>query len=81
MIALDLLIVHYETLLIIHLRFTKKNAEDAKKEEKSNLYAILLDLKIIKRMRRSMVNQKFPNTHQFCNGDINKFVLLLSPYK
>ena len=21
--------------------------------------------------------KKFPNTHQFCNGDINKFVLLL----
>ena len=23
------------------------------------------------------LNKKFPNTYQFCNGDVNKFVLLL----
>ena len=23
------------------------------------------------------LNEKFPNTNRFCNGDINKFVLLL----
>ena len=31
------------------------------------------------------LNKKFPNTYRFCNGDINKFVLLLRkgvyPYK
>ena len=26
---------------------------------------------------RNGLNKKFPNTYQFCNGDVNKFVLLL----
>ena len=34
-------------LLIPYLKFTKKNVKDARKEEKSNQYAILLGLKII----------------------------------
>ena len=37
---------HYQVLLITYLKFTKKNAKDARKEERSNQYAILLDLKI-----------------------------------
>ena len=47
MIALDLCQPHYQVLLITSLKFTKKSAKDAKKEEKSNQYAILLGLKII----------------------------------
>ena len=54
-----------------------------------NQYVILLELKIInyiinatnvkKRQLKpiSELIKKFPNKHQFCNGDINKFVLLL----
>ena len=47
MIALDLCQPHYQVLLITYLKSTKKNAKDAKKEEKSNQYAISLSLKII----------------------------------
>ena len=89
MIALNLRRPHYQVLLITYLKFTKKNAKDAKKEEKSNQYAILLSLKIInyvinaknvKKIWLKPINgliKKFPNIHQFCNGDINEFVLLL----
>ena len=47
LIVLDLCQPHYQVLLITYLKFTKKNAKDARKEEKSNQYAILLVLKII----------------------------------
>ena len=69
----------------------KKNAKDVSKKEKSNQYAILLGLKIInyvanakdvkkKKKWLKPINgliKKFSNTHQFCYGDIKKFVLLL----
>ena len=82
--------------MITYLKFTKKNTKDAKKEEKSNQHAILLGLNIIncykcKECKKIWLKpihkliKKFPNIHQFCNGDINKFVLLLrkgaDPYK
>ena len=64
-----------------------------KKKEKSNQYAILLVLKIIgqntnaknlkKKKQLKPINElikTFPNVHQFCNGVINKFVLLLIIY-
>ena len=47
LIALDLCRSHYQSLLKTYLKFTKKNAKDARKEEKSNQYTILLGLKII----------------------------------
>ena len=47
MIALDLCQSHYQVLLITCLKFTKKNAKDARKGGKTNKYAILLGLKII----------------------------------
>ena len=46
MIALDLCQGYYQTLLIIYLKFTAKSVKGVKKE-KSNQYAILLDLKMI----------------------------------
>ena len=47
LIALDLCRSHYQVLLITYLKFTKKNAKDAREKEKSNQDAILLGLKII----------------------------------
>ena len=65
------------SLLITYLKFTKRKTKEAQKKEKSNQYAISLGLKIINCVKTNKwVNQRFPNIHQFCNGDINKFVLL-----
>ena len=47
LIALDLCQPHYQVSLITYLKFTIENAKDARKEEKSNQYAILLGLKIV----------------------------------
>ena len=47
LIALDLCEHRYHSLLITYLKFAKKNAKDARKEEKSNQYVILLGLKRI----------------------------------
>ena len=47
MTASDLCQPHHQVLLIIYLKFTKKNVKDAGKEKQSNQYAILLGLKII----------------------------------
>ena len=61
MTALDLCQPHYKVLLITYLKFAKKNAKDVRKEEKSNQYAILLDLKInyeCKECKKKCVNPK-----------------------
>ena len=74
--------------MISYLKFTKNNAKDAWKEEKSVQNAILLSLKIIncykckecEKIWLKPVNRlikKFPSVYQFCYVDINKFVLLL----
>ena len=47
LVALDVCQPRYQSLLITYLKFTKKNPNDARKEEKPNQYAILLGLKII----------------------------------
>ena len=47
LIALDLCQTNYQILLINYLKFTKKNAKDARKEKKSSQNVILLGLKII----------------------------------
>ena len=96
MIALDLCQINYQTLLITYLKFTVKSVKDVKKEKKSNQYAILLYLKMInyitnvKNIKKKLkpingLTEKFLNTYQFCDEDINKFVVLLRkglyPYK
>ena len=73
--------------MIPYLKFTKKIAKYARKEKKSNQYAILLVLKIInyeckecKKRSLKPINElikRFSNVNQFCNEDINKFILLL----
>ena len=89
MLALDLCQVNYQTLLIIYLKYIAKTEKDVKKKKKSNQYVTLQDLKIIndiiyattvKKRRLKPINRltkKYPNKYEFCNGDINKFNLLL----
>ena len=81
-IALDLCQPHYQILLITYLKFTEKNS----KIKTVNHDAILLGLKIlnyttnVKKRWLKTVNvliKTFPSVYQFCNGGINKFVLLL----
>ena len=84
MIVLDLCQPHYQVLLIIFLKFTAKNVEI----KIANLSVILSGLKIInyiintKNVKKQLkpINgliKTFPNTYQFCNGNVNKFVSLL----
>ena len=85
MIALDLCQPHYQVSLIIYLKFKAKNVEI----KIANLSVILLGLKIInyikkcsecKKRQSKPINElikKFSNTYEFCNGDINKIILLL----
>ena len=66
-----------------------KDCKGCKEEKKSNQYVTLQDLKIIndiiyattvKKRRLKPINRltkKYPNKYEFCNGDINKFNLLL----
>ena len=79
MVALDLSQLHCQALLITCLRFIKKHANHAKKEKKLNQNVILFVLKIIDKSYRPIngLIKKFPNTYRFCNGYVNKFVLLL----
>ena len=44
MIALDLCQPHYQRLLLTYVKFTRKNANHAKKDEKSSQNAIVLGL-------------------------------------
>ena len=42
-------------------------------------------MRSIDKVSQATLNEKFPNTYQFCNGDLKKFALLLKkgvyPYK
>ena len=65
----------------------KKECKGCKERKRSKQYVILSGLKVINyvanannvKKRLKPINwliKKFSNIHQFCNGDINKFVLL-----
>ena len=74
-----------DTLSVIN----NKDCKACMERKKSNQNVILLGLKIIdwitdvkkwKGTSSKSINgliEKFPNVYQFCNGDLNKFVLLL----
>ena len=66
--------------MITYLKFIKKNAKDVWKEKASRQYAILNPKNVKKRWLKPIngLMKNFPNIHQFCNADINQFVLLLS---
>ena len=89
MAALDLCRPHYHVLLITYLKFTKKECKGCEKKRKIKFVRNFSGLKNNKLCNKCEQCQeiwskpicelikKFPNIHQFCNGDINKFVLLL----
>ena len=96
MIALDLCQVNYQTLLITYLKFTVKSVKDVKKEKKINSICYFIRLENDKlhykckeyKKKLKPINgliKKFLNTYQFCDEEINKFVVLLRkslyPYK
>ena len=86
MIALDFCQPHYQVLLITCLRFTKENANHAKKGKKIMSEYVLIGIKNNKLHYKCKecndesyksingLNKKFPNTYRLCNGDVNKFV-------
>ena len=91
--VLDLCQPHYQVLLIIYLKFTAKNVEIKICESKCNFIRLKNNkfhykCNEFKKRQFKPINglfEKFSNTYRFCNGDINKFVLLLRkgiyPYK
>ena len=73
--------------MIIYLKFTKKSAKDVKKEKNksacdfiglknNNLYYKCKECKKGQLKPIKGLIKKFSSICQFCNGDINKFVLL-----
>ena len=89
MIAVDSCEVNYQTLLITYLKLTIRIAKDAWREKniKSECGFIgFKDNRLNYRCKECSnesyksingLTEKFPNAYQFCNGDFNKFVLLL----
>ena len=89
MIVVDSCRVNYQVFLITYLKWTIRIAKHAWREKGSDQNVSLLGLKIIdwiteikkyNGISTRSINElieKFPNTYQFCNGDLNKFVLLL----
>ena len=89
MIALDLSQHHCQVLLITCLKFTKNNANYAKKKRKMMSECRLIGLKNNELYYKckecnnesyESINgliKKFSSIYQFCNSDLNKFVLLL----
>ena len=89
MIVLDICQPQCQVLLITCPRFTKKNANHVKKEKKIKSEFNFIGLKNNRLHSKCKecnnesyksingLNKKFPNTHQFCNGDVKKLVLLL----
>ena len=86
MIVLDLCQLHYQILLIIYLECIKKVCMETKKikskcdfigfkKNKVNCKCKACRERYFKSINGSIKN--FPNTNQFCNGDLNKLVLFL----
>ena len=67
LIASDLIRPHYQSLLITYLKFTKKNVKDARKEEKSNQCAVLLELKTINKIANVKNVKKMVKANKWLN--------------
>ena len=88
MIATDLCQLHYQILLITCQEFITKNVRNAWKE-KTRLNCEFIGFKNgrlnykCKECKKSYAKltsesiKNFPALHKFCNGDVNKFFLLL----
>ena len=90
MIALDLCQGNYQTLLIIYLnKIYSEECRGCKERKKIKSVCNLIGLKNNKLHYKcneckkrwlkpiSGLIKKFPNTYEFCNNDINKFILLI----
>ena len=85
MIVIDLCNLHYQNLLISYLKFMIKNAENVEKEKKVNCRFVgfkngRLNYKCKeckKSCKKTLNGKNFPTLYKFCNGDLNKFFLLL----
>ena len=89
MIAIDLYKVNYQTLLRTYLKLTKNNVQNAWKEKKIKSECEFIRFKndrlhyrcknCKKRCNESKdgLIKKFPRIYKFCDGDLNKFALLL----
>ena len=89
MIATDLCQLHYQILSITYQEFMIKNAKNAWKEKKLGWIVNLLDLKTVdwiidaKNATKSYTKltnesiKKFSTLYKFCNGDLDKFFLLV----
>ena len=89
MIVVDLCQVNYQILLITYLKLIIKIAKHAWKEKNFKSECEFIGLKNNRlnykckecsRTSNKAVNdliEKFPRMHKFCNGDLDKFVLLL----
>ena len=86
MTALDLCQPHYQKLLIIYLKFTTKSVKDAKKTKSLEDFISLKNNKLnykwkeCKKRQLKPINwliEKLSNIYEFCNNDLNKFILLL----
>ena len=84
--VIDLCQVNYQILLITYLEFIIKNANNAWKKKlecefigfkngRLNYKCKECGNKYTKSKNEAIIN--FPIMHQFCNGDLNKFFLLL----
>ena len=89
MILVDSCKVNCQTLLITYLKLTIRIAKHVWREKNIKSECDFIGFKNnrlnyrceeCKNTSTKPINQlieKFPNTYQFCNGDLNKFVLLL----
>ena len=89
MILVDLCQVNYQTFLITYQKLIIKIAKNAGKEKKNRSERDFIGLKDnglkykCKECNNTSANsvddltEKFPRTYKFCNGNLNKFVLLL----
>ena len=86
LIVLDLCQPHYQVLLITYLKFISKVCKERRKiksicnfiglkNDKFNYECKKCKKRLLKPINELI--QKFPNVYKFCNGDTNKFVLLL----
>ena len=88
MIVVDLCKVNYQTLPITYQKLIIKNAKNAwKNKVRSECEFIGLRDNRLKYKRKKCndisaksvddLEEKFPRTYKFCNGNLNKFALLL----
>ena len=86
MILVDLWKVNYQTLLITYQKLAIKITKNVWKEKKLDQNVNLLDNRLKYKCKEcndtsaksvDNLNEKFPRTYKFCNGNLNKCVLLL----